>query len=514
MVAIATATRPSARSKYLPPPVGGLDTLNSIADMPAENAVTMDNFFPQAETVILRPDHTSHKTGMTGAVETLIPYTALDGTEKLFAANNGSIYDATTAGAIGAAVVTGATNDRWQHTSIGTAGGQFIHLCNGADTPQLYNGTTWANVTYTGPTVTDVVWTQLHQRRVWMGETDKLSAWYLGTNAITGLAVEFSFAGVAHKGGYIMAMGTWTRDGGSGPDDVAVFLTSEGEAIVYAGTDPADATAWGLIGVFQVGRPIGRRCMIKAGADLIMLTEDGAVPASLVLSTDRSRAESVAITRQINSAFNAEVRAHGTLFGWQPMLYPRGQMLIFNVPQSTTTSYQYVFNTLTQAPCRFTGINAACWGLLGDRAYIGDFSGTVHKFDTGAKSDNGVNIDGDIVQAFNDLGSSGSEKRVTMIEPLFTSDGDPAVSVEVNTDFVVKAASAPYSVPSSVSSGAVWDVAEWDVSEWGNQAQVFRGWRGVRGKGRTVSVRIRVKTTTARPSLIATNFLYVPGGKI
>lgn len=514
MPAIARQSRPSARTKHLPPPVGGLDTLNSIADMPPENAVVMDNFFPEAEEVTLRPDHTSHATGMSGAVETIIPYSALSGTDKVFAANNGDIYDVTSAGAIGAAVVTGLTNDRWQQTAIGTAGGQFIHICNGADTPRLYDGSSWSNAAYTGPTLANVIWTQLHQRRVWLGEIDKLSAWYLGTNAITGAATEFSFAGVARKGGYIMAMGTWTRDGGAGPDDVAVFLTSEGEAIVYAGTNPADATTWGLEGVFQIGRPIGRRCIIKAGADLIMLTEDGAVPASLILSTDRTQSELVAITRQINSAFNSEVRAHGTLFGWQPVLYPRGKMLIFNVPQSTTSAYQYVFNTLTQKPCRFTGINAASWGVVGDMAYIGDFTGTVHKFDTGAKSDNGVAIEGDIVQAFNSLGSPGVEKRVSMIEPLFTSDGDPSIAVEINTDYTVKNATAPYVVPSSVSSGGVWDVAEWDVAEWGNQAQVYRGWRGVRGKGRAISIRIRAKSTTARPSLIATNILYVPGGVI
>jgi hypothetical protein len=514
MPAVATRTRPAAISKSLPPPVGGLDTRNSLADMPPENSVIMDNWFPETEKVTLRPDHTSHATGMSGAVETIIPYTALTGTGQLFGANNGAIYDVTSAGAIGAAVVSGLTNDRWQQTAIGTAGGQFIHICNGADTPRLYNGTTWSNAAYTGPTLTDVIWTELHQTRVWLGEKDKLSAWYLGTNAITGVATEFSFAGVAKKGGFIQAAHSWSRDSGAGADDVMIFLTSEGEAMVYAGTDPAAASTWALVGKFDIGRPIGRRCMIKAGADVIMLTEDGAVSASSILSTDRSQSERVAITQQINDGFNKEVRSHGDLFGWQPILYPKGQMLIFNVPQSLTTAYQYVFNTLTNKPCRFTGINAASWGLLGDTLYIGDFTGTVHKFDTGAKSDNGVNIEGDIVQAFNYFGSPGTEKRVTMVEPLFQSDGDPSISVEINTDFAVKTASAPFSVPSSVSSGAEWDVADWDVEEWGNQAQVFRGWRGVRGKGRAISLRVRSKSTTARPSLLATNVLMVPGGKI
>jgi len=108
---VATFTRPTTVSRSLPPPVGGLDTRSALADMPPENAIIMDNVFPEPKQVTIRPDHTSHATGMSGAVETLIPYNALDGTGKLFAANNGSIFEVTSAGAVGAAVVTSLTNN-------------------------------------------------------------------------------------------------------------------------------------------------------------------------------------------------------------------------------------------------------------------------------------------------------------------------------------------------------------------------------------------------------------------
>ena len=193
------------------PPTGGWDTRNSLADMPKENAVVMDNWFPGTEKVELRRGSASHATGMTGSVETLLEYNGVDGSQELFAANNGSIYDVTTAGAIGAAVASGFSNNRFQQVQIGTSGGQFLLAMNGADTPKTYNGSTWADAGMTGPTIANLIWCNLHQRRLWFGEKDSLSAWYLAVNSITGAATEFPMAGIASKGGYIMAMATWTR---------------------------------------------------------------------------------------------------------------------------------------------------------------------------------------------------------------------------------------------------------------------------------------------------------------
>jgi len=54
--------RPS-RTASVPPPVGGWDTRNALADMPVENAVILDNWFPSTDKVTVRKGHTSHATG-------------------------------------------------------------------------------------------------------------------------------------------------------------------------------------------------------------------------------------------------------------------------------------------------------------------------------------------------------------------------------------------------------------------------------------------------------------------
>lgn len=503
--------RAPARSKELPPPVEGWDTREALSDMDEKRAVVLDNWFPSTDKVTVRRGYSSHATGMSGDVETLLEYTGVDGTNELFAVNDGKIYDVSSAGAVGAAVVSGLTNSRFQQVQIGTSGGQFLFAVNGADTPRTYNGTTWANASITGPTAANLIWCNLHQRRLWFGEEDSLSAWYLAVNSISGAATEFSLAGIAKLGGYIMAMGTWTRDGGDGQDDVAAFITSEGEVVIYSGTDPASASTWSLIGVFRIGRPIGRRCMIKAGGDLIIVTQDGFIPMSASLIRDRSQADLVALSRQINKAVNDAVRDNATEYGWQPFVYPKGTQMIFNIPQGNSTYFQFVFNTITGAPCRFKGINAVCWGLKGNAAYFGGTDGVVYLHDDGT-SDAGTNIEYDAVQAFSFFGSPGRKKAFKCVEPIFQSNGNPNVAIDLNLDFQLKAFQGV--TAASPSSAATWGVSKWGVGTWGGADQVYRGWRGVRGVGRAAAIRIRGETTGPRPSWLSTNFLYVPAGML
>jgi hypothetical protein len=506
----------AAQSKPLPAPTEGWDTRESIADMPSKRAIVMDNWFPETEKVTLRRGSAVHASGMSGAVETLIDYVALSGAGTLFAANGGNIYNVTAAGAVGAAVSSGHSNNRWQYVHMATAAGQFIRLFNGADTPLLYNGSTWATTAITGPTVTNLIWCNAHQKRLWVGETSSLSAWYLPVNTVSGAATEFPLGGVFRLGGYIMAMATWTRDAGDGMDDVAVFVTSEGECAVYQGTDPAAAATWSLVGNFRIGKPIGRRCFISAGADLILVTQDGFVPLSAILSMDRSQAERVALSKQIAKAVNSEVRAHGTLFGWQPIVYPKGQQLIFNIPQSATVSHQFAFNTITGAPARFLGMDATCFALLDDNLYYGGVDGRVYQADTGA-SDNpaGVltTIVGDVSQAFHYFGSPGRNKAFKSVEPILEANGTPNVSVNLNTDFRTNSITSLPSPSASAETSAEWGTGEWGSGLWGSGSQIYSGWRGVRGRGRAAAMRIRVSSTTVRPSWLATNFLYIPGGQ-
>jgi hypothetical protein len=498
-------------STTAPPPIGGWDTRNALADMPMENAVILDNWFPSTDRVTLRRGHSSHATGMSGNVDTLATFVGQNGTEELYAANGGNIFDVTSAGAVGAAEVSSMTNAQWQWVQHNTTGANNLIMVNGDDTPRLYQGSSWGTTAFTGPTVANLIWVNSHQRRLWFGEKNSLTAYYLAVDAITGAASTFHLGGLAKRGGQIMAMATWSRDSGDGMDDAAVFITDQGEVFVYIGIDPSDAANWQLVGAYQIGKPLGRRCFAKFGADLVILTQDGVVPVSKMLLTDRVQAELVAVSQQINKAFNDAVRDGSSLFGWEGLLYPKGTMLVINQPDSATQFNQFVFNTITTAPCRFTGMNARCFGLLNDDAYFGGTDGVVYKFDDGL-SDNTANITGDALQAFSYFGAPGRFKAFKMVEPIFQSNGDPSPAVDLQTDFNITNTISPG--PSTPTTSGLWGTGLWGSALWGTNNQLFNGWRGVAGVGYSGALRIRVDTTTVRPSWVATNWLYKHGGSV
>ncbi len=110
--------------RSLPAPVGGWNARDAVANMKETDAVVLDNYFPTASDVMGRKGFANHMTGFSAPVESLLNYTTT--TEKLFACAGTAIYDATAAGAVATAVVTGLTNSRWQHVNITTAGENFV----------------------------------------------------------------------------------------------------------------------------------------------------------------------------------------------------------------------------------------------------------------------------------------------------------------------------------------------------------------------------------------------------
>jgi hypothetical protein len=79
------------RAGSMPPPVGGWDARSALADMPPQNAVVLDNWFPKADACETRRGFVVHSSGYPGAVETLMPYQPPSGAARLFAAAGGNI---------------------------------------------------------------------------------------------------------------------------------------------------------------------------------------------------------------------------------------------------------------------------------------------------------------------------------------------------------------------------------------------------------------------------------------
>lgn len=497
----------SAVSASVPAPVSGWNARDSLANMAPDHAVRLDNVFPDLNEVTLRQGFATHATELGGSrVETLMAYSG-PSSAAFFAAAGGTIYDVTAPGP-GTSAVTGLSGNRWQHAMVTTSGGSFLWACNGVDAPRHFNGTTWATPTLSGVTATDIFHVVSHQSRLFVLLNDSLDIGYLGLDAISGAVSTFPLGPVFSKGGRIVTAGTWTRDGGSGPDDLIAFFTSEGEVAIYAGTNPASDATWGLVGVFALGAPLGARAAFKQGAELIVITQDGYVPLSAVLPGGRVNNRRKSISDQIQNVVVARTRAGKTFFGWQAILYPQGSYILFNVPLTASTFEQHVFNTQTGAPCRFTGQHAVCWGLLGDDLYFGTTDGAVMKADTG-RSDNGAEIVARVKPAFNYFGRRGQKKLFSLMRPALQVSGNIRIQFSFDTDF--QAFEPADAGLETAGDEAVWDTALWDVATWGRDARRELPWLTVNAEGIAGAPDIRIATARHQFSLAAFDVVYQPG---
>lgn len=477
--------RQVSRTISIPAPIGGWDAQSALAAMPLQNAVILDNFIPRPGYVELRKGSFGQASGVGTSVQTLMTWSGA--TDKLLACSGTSIYDVTTQGTSSpSALYSSATTGIWQWTAFANSAGTFVLAVNGADTPIKYDGSTVTTTAWTGTGLTpaNLSLIMLHKRRVHMAEKGTLHVWFASSvDALAGPVGLLDLGPVFTKGGTIACMGTCSLDYGTGLDDFAVYMTTQGQIAMYQGTDPSDATAWSLVGVYNLGYPMGARSMIKYGSDLAVITTDGVIMLSQAIRLDRSQDNAVALTAKIQNAFHMAAFTYppGT-FGWQGTLYQRGSLAIFNVPSSP--AQQYVQNVQTGAWCRFTGMDAACWGVANNMIYYGSGS-NVLQADTGA-DDNGSTIIYDLKAAFTNCKAPG-QKRFSMIRPLMNTVSWIAPALEVDVDY-------RDSVPTATATVV-------DVSELVGVPRY--AWSSVSGTGFVAAPRMRISTFNVPQTFLA-----------
>ena len=517
-MATATRSRQAAKSSSITAPIGGLNARDSLAAMPPQDAVILTNFFPTPTTVDLRNGYVKQVTGLPAHVESLMPY--INATAKnLFAASGTAFYDVSGTGAVGAPVQTGLTNARWQSTNMETPGGQFLLTVNGADKLHGYDGSVWwtdgdGAHDITGVDTATCIHLNVFKNRVYLIQKNTFKAWYLPESSIAGTANVLDLGSLFKLGGFLMAMVTWTIDNAAGIQEYAAFMSSEGEIALYQGYDPSTSGSFSLVGMFRVGRPVGRRCFEKVGLDVIVITSDGAFPLSKALLTDRSQLQD-AISAKIIKLINADIAAYNANFGWDIKLFPLGNKLVINVPQqSGTIQYQYVMNTITGAWCVFTNWNANCWAVLEDILYFGGNLGSspnsayVAIADTG-QSDADNYIFGEVKTAFQYFDAPGRLKRWMMCRPVFMTAGavGPAIRMDVDFENIAPTSTGTFtSVP-----GTLWDTALWDTFPWGDAVSIKKNWQAIGGFGYAGALHMKIQNNATSLSWMSVDYVYEYG---
>ena len=336
-----------------------------------------------------------------------------------------------------------------------------------------------------------------------------MKAWYLPTASIAGTAAALDFSTVFRRGGYLVSMATWSLDAGYGLDDYAVWITSEGEVAVYRGTDPSSASTWALIGVYEIGSPIGNRCFTKYGGDLLLISRDGLVPFSKELMSSRVNTQ-VALTSNIQTAISSATASYAANFGWECVLYPNANMMILNVPLAEGSQQQFVMNTITGAWAQFMGWNANCWARYKDEVYFGT-NGKVCKAWQGHKD--GVSaIFADGLQAFSYFGSASQLKHFKMGRPVITTNGGANLNIGINVDFdQISTLSTPSLSPSSYGT---WDVSTWDNALWGGPGLIKKDWQWIGALGYSAGMHFKASVLGNELSWVSSDYVFEPGGII
>jgi hypothetical protein len=481
----------TAKHTSMPAPVGGLNDRNSFVEQKPNEAVILENWFPYTSYVGIRKGSRDHVTGLPATIETLVEYAGETGDVKLFAAAGTAIYDVTNEGVVGSPVVTGMTNARWQETMITTPGGSFLVMCNGADVPRVYNGTAWSAAAITGVTPANLIHVCLFKNRLFFVEKNSVEFHYLPVQSIGGAAVAFPLGAVFRKGGFINAIYTWTLDAGQGSDDHLVVISSKGEVAVYSGTDPSSASAWSLVGVFSLGVPLGRRCGIKYGGDLLINCVEGVMPLTRSLQSVTTDS-TVAITDKIQNSVSEAADLYLNNFGWQLCLFEDLNMVILNVPAGFGQNYQYVQNTITGSWAKFTGWDATCW--------LHSLSGLF--FSTGTKIvkawtgyfDGGAVINADVVLSFQYFGDKAANKYFTMVKPYIFSTGAPTVKYGLCPDFNILEPEGDFNY--TAPTGMIWGDMYWGTPSmpWGGAlVSITGGWHTVGAVANTAALRMKIQ---------------------
>jgi len=471
-------------------PVGGWNAVDPLASMKPEYAVALENIFPDQGYGKLRGGNREYSdTGELTPIESVMAYHGSAG-NKMFGATGEYIFDMTVEGDPATEDLDNLSNARWQHVNFATSGGEFLWACNGADDPIVFNGSTWASAVITTITAEDIIGVTVYKNRLWFAFIDSIDSGYLDADSIQGAGAYFPLTGVFSKGGHLMAVGTWTIDGGAGPDDRLVLVSSRGQVAVYSGSNPDGVDAdMALNGVYNLAPPIGRRCLLNVGGDIAIVTIAGVVPLSKAMVTDQAATDVIALTKKIQPVMVQSARDWKDNFGWQLTAYPRATMGILNVPITESgQQVQYVMNTVTGAWCKFTGWNANCFEVFEDRLFFGGNDGKLYEADrSGADGTSAISID--IQCAFNYFGEKGRQKHFKLVRPILTTDGTVSPSLGVNVDF---RDDAQLSTPSSaILPQARWDEALWDEALWPVERRTQTSWQGVSGYGYCASIRMR-----------------------
>jgi hypothetical protein len=485
-------------------PIGGWVSAQNLAAARPNTCLRLENWFPTTTGIRLRSGCLKKATIGTDPVESLMAYIG-GNTRELFAADETNIFNITTVAdpdVPPVADVTGQTSGYYSFLNFATVGGNFMTVVNGTDDMLSYDGATWTPLnTLSTPAITGVdtsllshVWA--YRNRQWFIEAGSMNVWALPVDSIGGAMIQVSLAGVFQLGGSLLTGGTWSMDAGDGLDDKLVIISTEGEVAIYQGSDPSDPADFSLVGRYVIPPPMGKRCMMSAGGDLIIGTEGGMVPISAAVTKDPAALSIAAVSRNIEPDWLDDAQERRTL-PWEIIKWDSRKTIYITTPVTSTEDITpaqcYVINAETGAFAKNTGWNTRCGVMHDDFMYFGTNAGTIMQADVGG-SDDGELIYHTYVGSWDHMGAISAFKETKLARAIFLTRAEFTPKVSISTDYTISLPVPPSAASPSGSPGE-WDVGVWDLSLWDTGLSTYTvttKWVAVQKSGYVLAPQVQV----------------------
>lgn len=507
----------------VPAPTGGYNNRDNITNMEPNYAVILENMVPKARSLISRKGYVQYASLPVGEdVETIMSFRGQ--TNNLFAATASSIYDITDPDSV--TLSKGSqTSGRWSFVMFDDGAGSVLVSVNGFDKPIVFNGTTWIEPVFETKDDPPVDQTDLskklfhvvvYQKRLFFLEKNSLTFWFLDVDDIAGELHSFSLSSVFPRGGHICGAGTWSRDGGSGMQDMLAFFSSNGEVAVYSGTDISTIDGFSLAGLFQIGEIAGfwhdpvaqdsinaSRSVLKIGSDLHVITSYGVVPLSRILPVATGASSTLALTDTVIEEFSSSFQKSHEEFGWQIIEFPFEGYVIINIPEVNEGSdakrfFQLVMNQTNSSWCKFTRINALCFHSYRQRLFFGGTGGIVYEANKGY-SDNNEPIQWTLLTSYQDYGIF-EKKMCKRIRPYMIVQENSLAKFAAEYDYQTR--THFYTTEMDGNIPPLWDQAIWDVDVWYDENVLYDTSRSLIGRGIAFGIYAQGQTLNAPVNIL------------
>ncbi|RPH75987.1 hypothetical protein EHM76_00095 [bacterium] len=478
------------KTHTLPAPTRGIVQHENEAYMQPGGCIVCDNWFPTMRGAKLRGGCVRHcdlhaldgpvppvPSASRQSVISMFEYT-YGSNVRIFAAQQTKLFDVTAPTPV--LVKSGQTSGNYATAQMSNLSGNYLIAVNDTGQPPLrFDGTTWLTLDASAPSADQIkhptsglpmtglthVWKYLS--RLFFVEGNTMNLYYLDIDSIAGTLKRFPLSGAATRGGSLLFGANWSVDAGDGLDNKCVMATNLGEILLFSGTDPSSVASWRQEGRYDVSPPLGKNAHTLIGGDLMILTVDGIVPLSQVLTKSAGQLELAMVTRSIKPMWREEVTLKRTLPWTIKKWDEQGIFLVTWPGGSPGNRYCAVANNATGAWARAVGWDALCFARLGADLYFGNQDGIVMLANRTGKDD-GAPYVATYVGGWETFGQPAAEFVWHQARAVFSTGQpfepfEPQLTATVDYEVTIPPPPPPGADPGLLE---VWDQGKWDQAHW------------------------------------------------